>query len=285
MNLTVLHTPFPRIKIKGKAAWAIVMAGLLTSVFILVFKPFGIQNETGEAWVNVIIAGFGLVFILSILLMELVLPAIFPSLFQNWTLKKAVGWYVVVIIVVAFNNYLYKSYWNDFEDFFGWSSFALVLWRTLGIGFVILFFLFGIREYLNRQRLSALLSNEDCLIKGENNESLKCRLEEILFVESDNNYVDIHLEKNGLRSKVVLRSSLKQIEKQLIRPISPIYKCHRSFLINSKHFDVVNANSRSMTIALKKYSDQIPVSKNYVRTVKEHLSLRPKNLSILTKTG
>ncbi|MEO0573515.1 MAG: LytTR family transcriptional regulator DNA-binding domain-containing protein, partial [Bacteroidota bacterium] len=71
--------------------------------------------------------------------------------------------------------------------------------------------------------------------------------------------------------KEILRSSLKNVEDQLVYAISPIYRCHRKYLINFKYFKVVESSSRSMTIRLKGGETTIPVSKQYVAQISELL--------------
>ena len=284
MNKAFLNAPFPRIQRLKNASWVIVAVGLFTSSFFLIFKPFGIVNETGEWFVDLIIAGFGFIFIATMFFMEWVIPKLFPRLFERWTLKKAVIWYAILILIVALNNYIYKGFWNNFQGL-SLSGYLIVLGRTISLTFVVFFSFVGITRYLSKNGLINLTNSKNQLIKGNGNESLACKLQDILFIESDNNYVDIHLCQNAKRTKVVLRSSLKNIEKQLIHPLSPLMKCHRRYLINPFQFEIVNNKSREVILSLKEYDDLVPVSKAFEKGIKKEVVVRPKNLSILHKTA
>ncbi len=269
-----LHTPFPRPKKIRKVFFWIMTAGIVGSFFLILLNPFGIKSENAAWYVYLIIFGFGIVFMVSILIMEVLIPMLFPELFKKWTLGKALIWYSVLLLFISINIFLYKSYWEDFDDF-TWQGFWLILKRTLVICFVICFLTLGIWKYLNKEKLSLLTLNENYLVTTENGKSITLNLNEILYIKSDDNYVDIYYESNGIKKRITLRSSLKNLASQLINPISPILRCHRRYLINSKFFEIEKLSSRSAILILKKYEEKIPVSQNYVRQIKQQLSLRP----------
>ena len=220
------------------------------------------------------IIGLGLVFFLAIYIVEFLIPRLVPKLFIQWTLGKAVLWYTFGILIVGAIMFLSKSYLAGFRDF-TWNEYLLVLGRILGIGIIVSFFVLGIINYFNRKKLSLLAPTEGYLIKAANDKSLRLNLKEVMYIVSDDNYVDIHLEVNGERKKIVFRSSLKNIEAQIVNPLSPIYRCHRRHLINIYHFKPKSQSSRSTTIKLINYSDEVPVSKQYVDQIIKLLQIRP----------
>ena len=271
----ILRTPFPRPKRSSKNLLWVVMVGLGCSLFILLFKPFGIENSTGEWWVYLVIFSLGVLFILSILFMEWLIPTLFPAPFKKWTVGKALIWYTLVILFIGAMIFLYKSFWGGFSEF-TWTDFLKVLGRILGIGITVTFFVLGIWQYLNRNRLSLVSITEEYIITSQNGKPVRLNLKEILYISSDDNYVDVHLESDGVRKKEILRSSLKNIEEQIVNPLSPILRCHRGYLINIEYFEILKASSRNMIIGLKNYGDEIPVSKQYAETIKQRLQVRPK---------
>ncbi|MEM6830286.1 MAG: LytTR family transcriptional regulator DNA-binding domain-containing protein, partial [Bacteroidota bacterium] len=133
------------------------------------------------------------------------------------------------------------------------------------------FFVLGLISYTQKSKIASIAANESCFVKAPNGKVTQLFFNEILYIESDENYVDIHLLKNGARRKEVIRSSLKNIEDQLVYAISPMYRCHRKYLINFKYFEVVDSSSRSMTIQLKGGETTIPVSKQYVTKISDLL--------------
>ncbi|MEM7104927.1 MAG: LytTR family DNA-binding domain-containing protein [Bacteroidota bacterium] len=268
-----LYTPFPRPGKSRKYLLWVILVGLSASCFILLYKPFGIRNNTGEWYVDLIIFSLGLLFIVSVLFMEWLVPALAPKLFKNWTLGKALIWYSLVILFIGTVNFLYKSYWGGFREF-TWLEFLMVLARTLGIGITVSFFVLGIWHYINRKNFSLISLNENYLINTQNGKSISLNLKDILYISSDDNYVDLHLETEGIRKKIVLRSSLKNIENQIVNPLSPIARCHRKYLINAKYFSIQKLTSRNMVVTLDKYEDEIPVSQKYAESIKQLLQIR-----------
>jgi len=258
----ILYTPFPRPNSSVKNILWLLAIGLSSSVFILIFKPFDIENQTGEWYVDLIIFSLGIVFFFSVLIMEFLIPKVIPKLFERWILGKAIFWYAWVILFVGAIMFTYKSYLGGFRDF-TWTEYFLVLGRILGIGITVSFFVLGIIGYINKKRLSLISSTEIYSIKAPNSKSLRLNLNHVMYVVSDDNYVDIHIEANGKREKLVFRSSLKNIETQIVNPLSPIYRCHRRHLINIAYFKIKKNTSRNTSIQLINYDNEIPVSKKY----------------------
>lgn len=265
-----LKTPFPRPKRNRKNLLLVVFLGVSASVFILLYKPFGIENNAGDLATDLVIGSLGLVFILSVLFMEWGMPWLFPKLFKRWTLGKALLWYTLVILFVAVMNFLYKSWWSSFREF-TWTDFGLVLGRVLGISFTVSFFVLGLWQYLNRKKLSLITSNENYKVTADNGDEYSLNLKQLLYLSSDDNYVDVHYLEDRDRKKIVLRSSLKNIETQIVNPLSPIYRCHRSYLINAERFKIAKQTSRSMTLVLKEGDDEVPVSKQFISEINTRL--------------
>lgn len=269
-----LYTPFPRPEKNRKNLALLILVGLSASLFILIYNPFNIRTDTGQWYLDLVILGLGILFILSVLFMEWLIPTLFPKPFKSWTFGKALIWYALVIVFIAAANFIYKNLWSNFNEF-NWSDFWLVLGRTMVISFTVCFFVLGIWQYLNRNKISSLLANETYTVETQNGKSVALRLNDILFIRSDDNYVDVHYLSEGKRNKIVLRSSLKNIESQVVNRFSPIIRCHRQYLINTRFFQIENQSSRSMLLSLKKNEDQVPVSKQFVKQVKKNLSVNP----------
>ena len=267
-------TPFPRPNNNKKAVFWIFFIGIACSLFILIFKPFSIENQTGEVYVYFLIFSLGIVFSVSIYFIEFLIPNLVPRLFKKWNLWKAILWYAFVILFVGGVVFLYKSFLGGFIDF-TFKEFLMVCLRVLGISIIVTFFVLGMVSYLSQKQLSVLSANESCLITSQEARPLRLYFNEILYFESSDNYVDIHLIKKGSRSKEVYRSSLKNIENQLVYPVSPIFRCHRQFLININRFMIHEVKSRSMLIKLKGGDTLIPVSKQYAPQIEKLLHTRP----------
>ena len=193
-----LQTPFPRPEPSRKNILLLVLVTIISGLFILIFKPFNIENQTGEWFIYLIIFSLGVVFSLSLYFMEFFIPRLFPKIFSRWNLGKALLWYPLVILFVSGVMFLYKSFLGGFRDFTA-LEFVMVSGRVLGIGVVVSFFTLGAVSYLNRKQFALLSSREQYTVKIPHSKSISINLAEVMFIVSDDNYVEIHSETNGIR--------------------------------------------------------------------------------------
>ncbi|MEM9857429.1 MAG: LytTR family DNA-binding domain-containing protein [Bacteroidota bacterium] len=268
MVFRLLKAPFPKPEFsKQKVIW-IVILGLGCSLFILFYNPFEISSQTRDFYLKALIFNLGIIFSACIIFMEWIIPKAFPKAFKNWNIGKALIWYTLVILFTGTIIFLYKSFLGGFSEF-GLMDFFYVFGRVVVISFTVAVAVVGISQLFNQKRIATLISGENFQIQTADGKSINISLNDILFATSDDNYVDIHYLENEDRTKVILRSSLKSIEAQIVNPISSIYRCHRQYLINTERFKIVKASSRSMTLILNEYADEIPVSAKYVDTIKQ----------------
>lgn len=275
MNLQhLLKTPFPRPRWNRKNLFWLILIGMSCSLFIILFKPFGIENVNKQWYYDLVILSMGIVFIMSYLFIEGLIPKLLPALFKNWTLWKAIFWYTVVMLFTGGILFLYKSFLAGFSDF-TISEYFFVIGRTALIILTVSFFSLGLYQYFNRKALSTLTASQAYILSSAQGKSLSINPKDILYISSDDNYVDIHYLKDDQRKKEVLRASLKSIEAQLVNATTPMYRCHRSYLINAEHFKIQSSSSRNMLLSLKGYEDEVPVSRQYVADLKKLLSIDP----------
>lgn len=269
MNFSkVLSAPCPRPQLSKRNLFWLSSIGFGCSLFIILYKPFGIQNVHGQWYYDLVILSMGLLFVLSIVIAEWGIPNLFPKPFLKWTFGKAVLWYSAMILFIGAVIFLYKSWWGGFRDF-TLLEYFYVIGRVVTITSMVSFFALGIHQFVSRKRIALVTNKEEYLIISASGKSIRLTLKDILYIESNDNYVNIHLESEGIRKKVLFRSSLKNIEAQITHPLSPIHRCHRSYLVNIAYFRIQKVTSRSMTICLKHYTDEIPVSKQYLGKIKQ----------------
>ena len=267
-----LNSPLQPPKRTVKKFIAIMILGLSGSMFIFVYNPFGIADQKGPAYINFLLFSLGIVFALSIVFMEFVVSRLFSKFFKYWTVGKAILWYGCVLLFAGAINFLYKNILGGFSEF-SMNEFLFVMLRTFAISFTLIFVIIGIYQFFNRKQLSNMIvSEKNFEISTSDGKTVKLNLDNLLYIVSDDNYVDVHyLTKDHTRDKLILRSSLKNIETQIVNPISPISRCHRKYLINTAYFAIQKATSRSMTLILKEYDDTIPVSSQHVKSIKRTL--------------
>jgi len=94
---------------------------------------------------------------------------------------------------------------------------------------------------------------------------------DILFVESTDNYVTVHTNNEGKLKKVMLRNTMKRLERELEGTM--IQRCHRSYMVNFENIKQVKLISTNLYIYLDFPEEiRIPVSKSYAEHVHEFLN-------------
>lgn len=95
--------------------------------------------------------------------------------------------------------------------------------------------------------------------------------ENLLYLESAENYVNIcYLNQNRI-SKYLLRETLKKVEENLAG--TDIIRCHRCFIVNFDKVKVIRKDRDGLKLELDVPSAaDIPVSKTYVGTVMQTFS-------------
>ena len=265
--------------------------GLILSIsfgiflFILYFNPFPINNLDLNNGV-VYLAGFGGIVFLTVVLIHSILPLLIG---ENGTDEN--------------NRKLFPEYMNGFLIFLISAvafEFYLRFVGSVKINFAISFKVFFIclvppvilRLYdkikgLILQNESLILEKkiiqkqvekyeEDYLNKSvefisENtNENFSLLITEIAFIRSADNYVEIVYKEGETFKKKLIRNTLKNIEQQ-IRQYSNFFRCHRICIVNLHFVEKLDRNNESHWLIIKGFSEQIPVSRQYLLKLKESL--------------
>ncbi len=120
-----------------------------------------------------------------------------------------------------------------------------------------------VKEYYELREQNKPLQQEstaqkDFFIKADN-QLVRIAFDEVLFVEALQNYVCIHTAANKYISYLTMRS----VEEYL--PAAQFIKTHKSFIVNSKKIDALEANE----ILISTY--RIPISRSEKEVVMEQL--------------
>jgi hypothetical protein len=277
-----IRQPYPLFENR----WRIILSiSLFVSLFILIFQPFGISNYTGE-FKPLFEAGYGIVtfivLIIDLFLFPLFLDEWFDS--QKWTVFKQMIWQVWILFSIGLGNFLYSSLFLRFTD--GLNAFLTFQFYTLVVGIIPILIITILHQNsllsknlklageMNADLLSEeLLSpDEKVRIMAENNkDKLEINLSDFSYLSSTGNYVQVYFLVNNELQNVLLRNTLKHIEEQ-IRQSPSIIKCHRAFLVNKDKIIRVKGNSQGLRLILKDTMEEIPVSRNYSKSLLDILN-------------
>jgi len=119
------------------------------------------------------------------------------------------------------------------------------------------------QEFLERQMITFRDETEKMRF------SIKSR--DILYVESTDNYVTVYTNDKGKLKKVMLRNTMKRLEKELEGTL--IQRCHRSYMVNFENIKQVKLLGTNLYIYLDFLEEiRLPVSKSYAEHVHEFLN-------------
>ena len=83
----------------------------------------------------------------------------------------------------------------------------------------------------------------------------------MLYITSEDNYVEIfYFSESGIKSEV-LRNTLKNVEGELPEN-SDLRRCHRSYMVNFRQISKLHRKNRKLVLTLKG-GVEIPVSEKY----------------------
>ena len=87
--------------------------------------------------------------------------------------------------------------------------------------------------------------------------------EAVLFIKSEDNYVQIHYIDQHRTKKFILRSSMRALEEHLSK--HGLVRCHRSYFINPAFIKIVHRDSSGLIVAELKQDgfESIPISRKY----------------------
>jgi DNA-binding LytR/AlgR family response regulator len=216
---------------------------------------------------------------------NIVLPSIFPRLFLkgNWKLYmdillQLLSW---AMLAVAYN--FYTRYVGQVALTFA-TSFRIILVGLFPVVILVLVNRFKnlrlkvleLEELAQEAGISPTVNSMDpeVTFDSENkSEILTLKLSEILFIHSANNYIEVYWLSGDTTNKQLLRSTLKRAE-EILRMHNKMLRCHRSILVNADHIIRFTGTPGNLRLKLHHTDEEIPVSRQYLQTIKEALKGR-----------
>ena len=150
---------------------------------------------------------------------------------------------------------------TSFFDIAG--TFILLLTTTAIFPYSIIWLAY---ELYAKQNEEATTTDDNSLIRFYD-EYKKLRLviapEAVIFIKSEDNYVQIHYQDQNRTKKFILRSSMKALEETLSK--RGLVRCHRSYFINPAYIKIVHRDNTGTIVAELKQEnfESIPISRKY----------------------
>jgi hypothetical protein len=261
--------------------WATVLVtGVFVAVFLNVFQPFTIYNPNGDMRFILITSGYGVVGSILIYINEFPLRSRLRSFFDpgQWTIGRQLIWFTWQLLVVSFGIYAYRKYWCcGWESILNLEGYGIMLFRTYIVGFFPILGMLAwqyhrsVRKVLDSRQVQHPTQPSIHLVSEYRNEELFLDPQQLLAMESADNYILVFYHQENTIMKKMIRSSLRKVEQQLT-DFPNIIRCHRSVIVNLEHVQHLEGNSRKMELHLRHLDWPLPVSRKYIPRLKRSLS-------------
>lgn len=258
----------------------ISFTAIFALIFINIYSPFH-----AESWFDVGKIEFffySSMYILAGMLVIVLSRLIFISI----ALKRKINflvymlWNIMEILILAMaytlmDSYLLNSMLNPFELYI---KLLLVTFFVLVIPYSISWLYYSWQDQKRMlQELSKATYSEYHTRKMINfyDETDKLRFSinsiDVLYIESTDNYVTVYLEDKDRIKKIMLRNTMKRLEKELEHTL--ICRCHRSFMVNFEKVKMVRLSGTNLFAYITSIEDiRIPVSRTYTEKVHEMIN-------------
>jgi DNA-binding LytR/AlgR family response regulator len=256
---------------KGK--WKLILiTALVAFIFINFFEPFDVYADSKSDSFTIFIE-------ITLAILGLVVSMIITHFFIINFFKINALNYLTIIPWFLFESLLIAIIWSAMSVFIEGSDIAvfdLIVTNYIECVFLISLPFFGTVFYLNtvnrKQKLNQLqeaageqkINGETIVVFSDKGgkEKLSLRLQDVFYIESNDNYVHIHFLVGEKKQKLLLRNTIKNLEIDLM-PFN-IVRCHRSFLVNVLNVKRKEKQTKGSVFYLKDLENTlVPISKSY----------------------
>lgn len=177
-------------------------------------------------------------------------------------------WIVFELIIASSFTFFFYNILGEFHDFY----FSSYLKHLVQIGTVLLLPIFAVHFYYKHRttvkNLEEILSlstanhelDELILLRGDyKKDQLHIKLGDIVYMESQDNYLALYYLQQEQLKKHLLRSTLSKMEARLNSP--HFIKCNRAQLVNLVHLHASKTIKNSLLLTLNKVANPIRVSR------------------------
>ena len=279
--------PFPGCNSKLRSLRSASIAGLIVFFIIYSLRPFGF-DRVPQKHLLIHSVFYGLITLLLSAVNLIALPKILPKWFREsqWTVGKELLMMMWQILSISAANAVLTN------KLYGWplsiKNLFLFLGYTSAVGIfpvVILVLLKYITLLKRHQKAATLIEAElpapqtsehgTIFVKllGDYHEVLEVPANNILYISTADNYIQVFYLKDNSVASSFLRSTMKKAELSLSN-FQQFFRCHRTYMVNLQNVQHISGNAQGLKIHLRGASEVIPVSRSLNNELKLQLKLR-----------
>lgn len=239
-------------------------------VFMLIYRPDGIDAFLKNDMYGVHITIMSCIILVSMIITRL----IYYFLAHRFNYSLYIFWCVCEVIFTSFFIALYvwlirgkdMLYLEVLRETFRFLSMALFFPYVIYAQALKIYDVHISASDPNNDRINRMRFYDD-----RHNLKIVLTSSTILYITSEENYVNIFYTDNGKLRHYVLRSSMKALEE--LCQDNGLVRCHRSYYVNPAHIKVLRKDKEGVVFAELNASEtiHIPVTKRYYGHLSELL--------------
>ncbi|HEX2934593.1 MAG TPA: LytTR family DNA-binding domain-containing protein [Bacteroidales bacterium] len=270
---------------KGNIIRLVIFTASFALLFVNFYSPFGVRY-----WFNV--TQLQLLVYSSLVILTGVLVVVFSrwlmfvlSKYFTLTYWQFFAWVAAEVFLMALFYAIFEKIYFDDERQFGhllktsMQNTALVL--LLPYSAMWLYFSYREKKHQLEQMAmgNPLPDHTKNMIPFHDEKGilrLSVKKENLLYLESSDNYVNIYYQHKEKISKFLLRNTMKKMEELFQN--SEIIRCHRSYMVNFEKVKIIRKDKEGLQLELDLQSAiDIPVSRSYIEKVMNTFSRYSSN--------
>lgn len=267
-----LNDHYPTLKTNKDMCYSALIISLLVYFFLSVFQPFGTFSFQ-HTYKYLMLLAYPIIAFIFFFSAELIVY----KLYNNWNWKKEIYKHVFVLFFCSPVNYAYLITVINQTSFSIIACLYMVLFTfVMGVPICVInvlakYIFVKNREVNNLSHQKHLdLEGDDTasvVISPDSGSQISILKDDFCYAQSEGNYSLLNYWDNDKFRRKLIRLSLKNLEKQIGDDI--IFRCHRSYILNSDKIETKEGNSQGFKVYLKNIEDKISVSRNYIYKLKE----------------
>ena len=272
--LEFLNKRFPKNFIFINPFWGTMILLGFQFAFLVLYRPLQVHSARSFS-IEFTMISYVLIMFLPVFGCLLLLNRFrYFSNDGDWSLIKEILATIIVLSVVGITIYFAGFIIETPADRWNISTFLNSLSLSSMIAIIpIIFFTISNYRYLFSPDILQFYNQSDAQASPKSGEEIiqissQLKKEELsffpsqlLYAESDGNYVVFHLIADGRHIKRTIRNSINEIEQQL-SSVYYIMRIHRAFIVNLKKIVSKKGNTLGYRLKLSDTDIEIPVSRN-----------------------
>lgn len=257
--------------------------GILTTAFLLGYKPKALIENTENYIVYSVSCGFVVSLVLGIY--YFIIRKSFPTFFDKnkWNIGKHILSITILILTLGGILWIFNQY-ILFDKIAKTLTYSYIIKLIFEVGFfpLIIYLMFDERygnysKKLNKDNLKKVditvdktgenskIKNQEITVYSYNKkDAITFNVNDLVYITSEANYGSFFILNKGKLNENILRKSLSKIEEDL-KEYSCMIRLHKSYIVNTKHINSFRGNAHGYFLQIKNLEKEIPVSRKFSR--------------------